>query len=94
MRNNKYSLLFIFVFVHSTWGNFVNLNDVAKSFHLQLKQEKDKIHLSNSQNHWVFQENSKEVFLNNTKLFLTYPVQSKLVGKKNPKKYTHIPVIQ
>jgi len=92
MRNNKYTLAFIFGFIHSvfTWGSLVNLSDLAKSFHLQLKQEKDLIHLSNSQNHWIFQENSKEAFFNNTKIFLTYPVQSKLVGKKNPQKVNSI----
>lgn len=92
MRNNKYVFVFIFGFIHSifVWGSLVNLNDLAKSFHLQLKQEKDLIHLSNSQNHWIFQENSKEVFFNNTKIFLTYPVQSKLVGKKNQQKVNSI----
>lgn len=92
MRNNKYALVFIFGFIHSVlvWGNLVTLSDLAKSFHLQLKQEKDKIHLSNSKSHWVFQENSKEAFLNNTKIFLTYPIQSRLVGKKNPQKVNSI----
>ena len=88
MRNNKYAFPFIFGFIHSVlvWGGLVPLNDVAKSFHLQIKQDKDKIHLSGFQNHWIFQENSKEVFFNHTKIFLTYPVQSKLVGRKNPRK--------
>ncbi len=95
MRNNKCSLLVIFGLIYSifAWGHYINLNDLAKSFHLQIKQEKDKIHLSNSQNHWIFQANSKEVFLNNTKIFLTYPIQSKLVGKKNPKKINSIQAI-
>lgn len=97
MRNSKIvcSLLAVFGFFHSIllWGSFVSLNDVSKSFHLQLKQEKDKIHLSDSQNHWIFQENSKEVFFNNTKIFLTYPVQSKLVGKKNPQKISSIQAV-
>ena len=95
IRNNKYVLVFIFGFLHSifAWGKLVNLSDLAKSFHLQIQQEKDKIHLSNSQNHWVFQENSKEVFFSNTKIFLTYPIQSKLVGKKNPQKVNSIQAI-
>ncbi len=95
MRNNRCSFLVILGLICSAfaWGSLVNLNDLAKSFHLQVKQEKDKIHLSNSQNHWIFQENSKEVFFNNTKLFLTYPVQSKLVGKKNPQKINSIQAI-
>ena len=95
MRNNKSSFLVISSLIHSVfaWGNLVNLNDLAKSFHLEVKQEKGKVHLSNSKNHWIFQENSKEVFFNNTKLFLTYPVQSKLVGKKNPQKIKSIQAI-
>ena len=95
MRNNRCSFLVILGLICSAfaWGSLVNLNDLAKSFHLQVKHEKDKIHLSNSQNHWIFQENSKEVFFNNTKLFLTYPIQSKLVGKKNPQKINSIQAI-
>ena len=86
------SLLFAFSFVCSTfgWNTYVTLEDLAKLFHLQFKQEKDKIHLYDSKNHWIFQENSKEIFLNTIKIFLTYPVQTKLIGKKNPKKISSI----
>lgn len=88
IRNNIVRLLFTFGIIHTVfgWSNSISLNDLAKSFHLQLKQEKDKIYLSNSQNHWIFQENSKEASLNATKIFLTYTVQSKLIGGKNLQK--------
>lgn len=85
-----YLFLSLFTILCVNADNFVNLNDLAKSFQLQIKLEKDKIYLSDSKNHWVFQENSKEAFFNNIKIFLTYPIQSKNIGKKNPQKINSI----
>ena len=56
--------------------SFVDVENFAKQYHLEMVQhaDTDEIHLKNDKHVLCFSAKTKEAFVDNTKIFLTYPI--------------------
>lgn len=68
-------------------SNFVDIENFSKQYHLKMIQRANtnEIYLKNEKHSFLFSLNTKEAFVDNTKVFLTYPINISTITHKKHK---------